>query len=163
MYNRIHSNLWDQNLHQGCRKPVQRKKTWIYCLTSFWDLLWKISTCISTRTQRQNYQQNSCFISVHLKSRNTWSVWSSPVKCTSFPLFSIDTTCVFGNFTTMFKPSSRDFAVWTALPWNKDINYMTMSRQNQHVCLRPAWIQTSLRIRAVWLGSMLSAYQPYYK
>jgi hypothetical protein len=29
--------------------------------------------------------------------------------------------------------------------------------------LRPAWIPTSLRIRAVWSGSMLFAYQPYYK
>jgi hypothetical protein len=31
------------------------------------------------------------------------------------------------------------------------------------VGLRPAWIQTSLRIRAVWSGSMLFAYQPYNK
>jgi hypothetical protein len=29
--------------------------------------------------------------------------------------------------------------------------------------LRPAWIQTSLRIRAVWSGSMLFAYKPYNK
>jgi hypothetical protein len=29
--------------------------------------------------------------------------------------------------------------------------------------LRPAWIQTCLRIRAVWSGSMLFAYQPFYK
>jgi hypothetical protein len=29
--------------------------------------------------------------------------------------------------------------------------------------LRPAWIQTSLRIHAVWSGSMLFAYKPYYK
>jgi hypothetical protein len=31
------------------------------------------------------------------------------------------------------------------------------------VLLRPAWIQISLRIRAVWSGSMLFAYQLYYK
>jgi hypothetical protein len=31
------------------------------------------------------------------------------------------------------------------------------------VRLRPAWIQTSLRIRAVWSGSMLFAYKPYNK
>jgi hypothetical protein len=31
------------------------------------------------------------------------------------------------------------------------------------VGLRPAWIQTSLRIRAVWPGSMLFVYQLYYK
>jgi hypothetical protein len=31
------------------------------------------------------------------------------------------------------------------------------------VGLRPAWIQTSLRIRAVWSGSMLFAYQPFNK
>jgi hypothetical protein len=29
--------------------------------------------------------------------------------------------------------------------------------------LRPAWIQTSLRIHAVWSESMLFAYQLYYK
>jgi hypothetical protein len=29
--------------------------------------------------------------------------------------------------------------------------------------LRPAWIHTSLRIRAVWSGSMLFAYRPYNK
>jgi hypothetical protein len=29
--------------------------------------------------------------------------------------------------------------------------------------LRPAWIQTSLRIRKVWSGSMLFAYKPYNK
>jgi hypothetical protein len=31
------------------------------------------------------------------------------------------------------------------------------------VRLWPAWIQTSLRIHPVWSGSMLFAYQPYYK
>jgi hypothetical protein len=31
------------------------------------------------------------------------------------------------------------------------------------VRLRPAWIQTSLRIRAVWSGFMLFTYQLYYK
>jgi hypothetical protein len=29
--------------------------------------------------------------------------------------------------------------------------------------LRPAWIQTSLRICAVWSGFMLFPYKPYYK
>jgi hypothetical protein len=31
------------------------------------------------------------------------------------------------------------------------------------MALRPAWIQTSMRIRAVWSGSMLIAYRLYYK
>ncbi|XP_045191227.2 uncharacterized protein LOC123548063 [Mercenaria mercenaria] len=44
--------------------------------------------------------------------------------------------------------------------------YVTITFEPRHekisiVRLRPAWIQTSLRIRAVWSGSMLFAFKAY--
>jgi hypothetical protein len=37
------------------------------------------------------------------------------------------------------------------------ISFDTLIDNHSHVSLRPAWIKTSLRLRAVWIGSMLFA------
>jgi hypothetical protein len=49
---------------------------------------------------------------------------------------------------------------YNSLSW---IEFEPSQDKTNIVDLRPAWIQTSLHIHAVWSGSMLFAYQLYYK
>jgi hypothetical protein len=69
--------------------------------------------------------------------------------------------CIFLSYyivnTELYSLHEPYFAYIAFLVINK---IWAASRQNQHTLrLRPAWIQTSLCIRAVWPGSMLFVYK----
>jgi hypothetical protein len=109
------------------------------------------------RTNQRNRQTKSvfCFYIV-----TGWDIKTVYVHCgiSRYQQFKFGISFMVDTYLAENLIKKRDSQKWTE-EW---YIFEPLHDKTNIVRLRPAWIQTSLRICAVWSGSMLFTYQLYY-
>jgi hypothetical protein len=118
------------------------------------------------KSSKKNINFSQSMYKHHTVRSQTWIKvqWGSNLHF--IRIFTRHATLIHAMHIYLLKKKEYKYIVKTKVLWRLFVSvtsYEPRHDKTNIVRLRQAWIQTSLRIRAVWSGSMLFAYQLYYK